>query len=75
VHRLRDHAVPARVVHRRNLGAVRAEVARIVRRKAAGNDQRRAAARALRVERREPLHAVGPRLEAGVHRAHQDAVG
>ena len=58
-----------------NCGAVRAEVARVVGREAAGDDERRAAARALGVERGEALHAVGPRLEPGVHRAHQDAVG
>ncbi len=77
---------PARVVHGKGngpvmravlfvgeLGAVRAEVAGVVRRIAAGHDQRRTAARALRVqggERRE----VAARLEARVHRAHEHAV-
>ena len=54
--------------------AVRPELAFVVRRETARDEQRRAAARTLGVERREPLDAIGPGLEPGMHRTHQDAV-
>jgi hypothetical protein len=57
------------------LRTVRAEISRVVGREAAGDDERRAAFRALGVERCKAFHAVGPRLEARVHRTHDDSVG
>ena len=54
--------------------AVLAQVVGIVGRKAAGHDQRRAAA-AFGIEGGESPHAVGPRFELGMHRAHHDSVG
>jgi len=74
VHRPRDHAMAVAIRRRRDLRAVRTELAGIVRRKPPRDKQRGAAARALGIERGEPLHAVGPRLEPGVHRAHENAV-
>src|ERR1041385_3734693 len=53
---------------------MRSEVTRVVRREAAGDDEGGTAARALCIEGGEPPRAVGPRLEARVHRAHHDAV-
>ena len=74
VNRARNVAVSLRILLGAHLRPVRRKLARVVRRKAAGDDQRGAAARALRIERGQSRYAVGPRLEARVHRAHQDAV-
>jgi hypothetical protein len=74
VHRLRDDAVLLGVLRSAYLRAVRREVAGVVGREAAGDDQRRAALGALGVERGEPPHSVRPCLQPHVHRPHEDPV-
>ncbi|KOS76514.1 hypothetical protein DM46_2853 [Burkholderia mallei] len=74
VHRVRNHAMPARGGPRRQRAAERLRPAGDVRREAARDDQADAAARALGEivgEARQRLAAV---LETRVHRAHQHAV-
>ena len=75
VHRARDRLVPLGVRGRAHLRRVGTEVARGVGREAARDDQRRAAPGALGVERGEPRNAIRPRLQARMHRAHEDPVG
>ena len=74
VHRLRDHAMALGILPSAHLRAVRRELARVVGRKSPGDKECRAAARTLGIERGEPPHAVGARLQARMHRAHDDPV-
>jgi hypothetical protein len=75
VHCFWNNAVALSILACREFGAMLTQIAGAVGREAAGGDERGAAFRSLGIERGEAFHAIGPRLEPGMHRAHHDAVG